>query len=136
MDSDILNHLTADCAFDALALEVFGHQFEHNLCYRNYCEALGKRPSNVSHWHDVPCLPTDAFKHAQVVAFSQEEACRVFTTSGTTTETRGRHWFPSLELYERSILNGWELLGLPVPERPVFLVPPPEEAENSSLSYM
>lgn len=46
--------------FEALALEVFRHQFGRNVPYRNYCEALGRTPAEVTDWKGIPALPTDA----------------------------------------------------------------------------
>lgn len=78
-------------AFDALALEVFAHQWEHNAPYRTYCDALGISPSAVRTWRDMPTYPTDAFKNEVVTSFPADAAVHALMTSGTTSPNqRGR----------------------------------------------
>ena len=48
--------------FAETSLQVFAHQFRENIPYRNYCEALGKTPANVTSWQKIPAVPTDVFK--------------------------------------------------------------------------
>jgi hypothetical protein len=77
--------------FDPLALEIFAYQYENNVPYRHYCEAVRVSPSDVSAWTDVPAYPTDAFKHEIVASFEAEKAVQAIMTSGTTRPNqRGR----------------------------------------------
>jgi hypothetical protein len=78
-------------SFDPLALEIFAYQYEHNVPYRHYCEAVGVVPADVTSWTDVPAYPTDAFKHEIVASFETERAVQAIMTSGTTRPNqRGR----------------------------------------------
>jgi len=105
--------------FAALALEVFAHQFERNIPYRRYCEALGKSPENVASWHDIPAVPTDVFKLPGIAlrCFPEEETTGHFLTSGTTREVKGKHEYRSLDLYEASVQGG---VAVPFGRHPLF----------------
>lgn len=124
--------------FDSLAARVFALQYTHNQPYRSYCRALGVSPAGVARWQDIPAVSTDAFKEAAfpLSVGGHARSRRVFLTSGTTADVRGRHVFPSLALYEASILAMWKTLRLPRPETVVMLTPRPEDAPHSSLSHM
>ena len=130
--------------FNRLSLSVFEFQFEHNRPYANYCRSLDPPclPGDVRHWSQIPAVPTDAFKHFGLRLNTKPgdaaKFAAVFRTSGTTGERnapRGEHGFPSLRLYDASILRAWQDLGLPkLPIR--FLTPAPGDAPDSSLSHM
>jgi len=140
LHDDLLSWLSgagADAAsFDAMARRVFTHQMKRNPCYRRYAEALGRE--EITGWRDIPALPTDAFKlHSHPLrCHPPEETTRVFLTSGTTTEVRGRHEFRTLEIYEASIRHGWQQLALPEIQNPWFLSQAPPHAPHSSLVHM
>ena len=126
-------------SFEDAAAAVFRHQYEHNMPYRRYWDALGVAPPGESfHWRAAPALPTDCFKETTLPprAFPAEEARRVFLTSGTTRDVRGRHEFTTLDLYETSIREGWRQLGLPAITNPWFLSPPATTTPESSLGHM
>ncbi|MCP5535685.1 MAG: hypothetical protein H7A51_05545 [Akkermansiaceae bacterium] len=127
-----------DGAFNALALRVFKHQFDNNTAYQNHCKALGVAPENLTHWHEIPAVTTDAFKFVEcpLVTFPIGQTQKTFLTSGTTSELKGCHHFPSLDLYDRSITASWQELALPRPENSIFLTPEPGHAPHSSLSHM
>jgi hypothetical protein len=87
----------ASDSFDALALEVFAFQRDHNPPYRAYCDRLNQP---VTRWQDIPAVPTSAFKHLPIACFPVAEAVAEFHTSGTTADQAGKHYFPTLELYD------------------------------------
>lgn len=124
--------------FSELSLEVFRHQFSANAAYRNYCEALGKTPDTLTSWREIPAVPTDAFKLPGVAlrGFPESESIGHFLTSGTTTETKGKHEFRDLGLYEASVRGTWQLLGLPEIRRPWFFSQRPADNPHSSLVRM
>jgi hypothetical protein len=124
--------------FAAVALEVFAYQFERNIPYRKYCEALGKTPANIASWREIPAVPTDVFKLPGVAlrCFPESEVTGHFLTSGTTSETKGKHEYRDLELYAASVLGTWQLLGLPEMERPWFFSQRATDAPHSSLVRM
>ena len=127
-------------SFDEAAAAVFRHQYQHNTAYRRYWDARGVAAPGGDgfDWRSAPALPTDCFKEADIPprAFPSGETRRVFLTSGTTREVRGRHEFDSLEPYETSIREGWKQLGLPAIDNPWFLAPPASSTPESSLGHM
>lgn len=127
-----------DETFETLSRRVFQHQYQNNPQYRNYCVSKEVTPENTDHWTQIPALPTDAFKYPDlpIVSFPIGQKKHTFLTSGTTTDRRGAHLFPSLDLYEASIHSAWRGLNLPEMACAVFLTPTAEEAPQSSLSHM
>lgn len=126
-------------SFDEAAAAVIAHQYQHNTAYRRYWEACGiAAPGAAADWRTAPALPTDCFKEtgAPPRAFPAGEVRRVFLTSGTTRDVRGRHEFASLALYETSIREGWRQLGLPAIANPWFVAPPARTTPDSSLGHM
>jgi hypothetical protein len=127
-----------DGDFAGMALEVFARQFAENIPYRNYCEALGRIPENTASWLEIPALPTDVFKlpGAALRCFPESEVSGHFLTSGTTSETKGKHEYRDLDLYAASVLGTWRELGLPELDRPWFFSQRSEDAPHSSLLRM
>ena len=126
-----------DARFDALALELFAYQYEHNEPYRRMCEAFGRPPRAVGSWRDIPPVPAGAFKEARLATFPPSACVRIFRTSGSTTQVRGELHLDTLALYEASLLATFGAY-LCAGDRPRFavLAPPPADAPDSSLSYM
>ena len=106
-----------DAAFTALALELFALQFDHNTAYRKICEARGITPATVSHWKQIPAVPTAAFKEFDITCLPPDERQFVFHSSGTTRQRPSRHFHntESLALYEASLLPWFRCQGV-VPE--------------------
>jgi len=128
----------SDKSFNRMAMSIFTYQFANNLPYQNYCHARSLSPGKISDWQEIPALSTDAFKLEQhpLTVSATAQAERIFLTSGTTGDIQGRHIFPSLHLYEASVLETWQELNLPKPATVVYLTPKPEQAPQSSLSHM
>jgi hypothetical protein len=144
--------------FEALALELFALQFEHNAPYRRLCEAGGARPATVAHWREIPAVPTSAFKEFDVSCLPVADRTAVFHSSGTTGQKPSRHFHnaSSLALYEVSLLRWFEAhfqlrgsdgaSGKTKPGRGdemangkwqmAILTPPPSQAPHSSLVHM
>ena len=127
--------------FEALALELFAFQWERCPPYRRFCEGRGVRPATLSHWQEIPAVPTGAFKELELRSFPAQRSAHVFRTSGTSTSARGALHLDTLELYEASLLPSFARFVLPdlAPgERAPILVlaPSPNEAPDSSLSHM
>jgi hypothetical protein len=126
--------------FDRLARAVFAFQFRHNAPYRAFCLSRGATPESVSHWTEVPAVPTSAFRAVPLVCGDPAEAQVVFRTSGTTagSQRRGEHYVPDLALYHASLRAGFATHLLPDGARlPMLsLIPAPEDLPDSSLSHM
>lgn len=127
--------------FDSLALKVFDFQFHHNLPYHHYCLRQGKTPDIVSHWHEIPAVPTGAFKELSLTCLPGVEPPEaVFLTSGTThgQQKKGRHLVPRLSLYQAAILPHFAAHLLPDQARlrMMILTAPPSLMPHSSLACM
>jgi hypothetical protein len=114
--------------------ELHAFHFRRNAAYRAYCRNLGV-PELVGDWRQIPCVPQDAFKHADLRSFPAEETIKTFRTSGTTGEGFGQHHFRTLGVYEAAVREGWRHAGLP-PGPFLIIAPHPDETPHSSLSHM
>lgn len=130
----------SDARFNGLALAIFRYQHACNAPYRAYCERRGATPESISHWAEIPAVPTDAFKAARLVCGDPADTEAVFRTSGTTAgpARRGQHYFPELGLYNAALRASFRAHLLPEGARlrTISLIPPPRDAPGSSLSHM
>lgn len=148
---------TPDEHFETLALELFTGQFEQNDSYRNFSLRVGVEPGAVRQWHDIPALPTSAFKEFAVSCLPPPERTTEFNSSGTRAHTPSRHFHSakSLHLYEtslrpwfrkhllpdfansrteKSLAKGYDTRGCHM--RILSLTPSKAEAPRSSLAHM
>ncbi|GBC98830.1 hypothetical protein HRbin17_01346 [bacterium HR17] len=129
-----------EAAFNALALQVFAYQVERNTPYRTLCQQRGVTPATVTHWSQIPPVPTHAFKVLPLACEPVEQAQAIFLSSGTTrgATARSRHFVFNLRLYEASVLRWFEPHLLPErrPMPTAILFPPPDELPYSSLGHM
>ena len=123
-----------DDRFNRLALALFEFQHRENISFRRISESCGKSPSNVTHWRDIPPVPTGAFKEARLTCFPPEESRTVFQTSGSTTGSRGRLELDTTRVYEASLLATFGHYLCPdAPIRMAILAPDTRAAPDSSL---
>jgi Acyl-protein synthetase, LuxE len=132
-----------EARFEALALALFAFQFAHCAPYRRFCETRGHMPGSVRTWHEIPAVPTSAFKELSLTSFPRERAKHVFRTSGTTSSVsaRGALLLDTLGVYEASLRTSFARGVLPdlAPGAPVsiqVLAPSTVETPDSSLSHM
>jgi len=130
-----------DARFEAIALELFRFQFEHCAAYRRFCEGRGRTPRTIHAWHEIPPVPTGAFKEVAIRSFPAERCTHVFRTSGTSSELRGELALDTLALYEASLVPSFRLHVLPdlvegARMQLRILTPSAQEAPDSSLSHM
>jgi hypothetical protein len=131
-------------SFNALARQIYQYQFEHNRPYRQFCLTQDKAPEKISRWEEIPALPVTAFASVSVVCQPIENASRIFYSSGTTRGMgatviqRSCHALFDEEIAKAAILSHFKKKILPegAPLRFCILTPSPQEAPNSSLSYM
>ncbi len=128
----------SDGRFNALALAVFAYQYQRNSAYCSFCRNRGVTPATVSHWSEVPAVPTAAFKELAIACFPIEEAVAVYHSSGTTGSTPSKHYLPTLALYEASLKPNFAAHVLPEGEPMPMLIlgPSPRQAPHSSLAHM
>ena len=126
--------------FNDLALRVFRYQCHTNPVYGAFVRRRGVVPGGVTRWEEIPAVPTQAFKSLALVAGDPGRVERVFRTSGTTRgrDRRGEHHVLDLSLYRGSLLPNFRAFLLPEDEPLpcLCLLPSPEEAPDSSLSFM
>ena len=127
-----------DIAFNAMALKLFKYQAQWNLPYQRFCQMRGKTPRTVTHWHDIPSVPINAFKDLDLTCTPPADCERVFMTSGTTRgDVKGRHYHRSLLIYDTSMrLNfAQRLMHQKSKIRMGILFPTTEMMPNSSLAH-
>jgi phenylacetate-coenzyme A ligase PaaK-like adenylate-forming protein len=135
LESRIFN-LKNDASIDSLALDVFRFQYDNNMVYRHFCDALGLTADLVNALEDIPFLPIELFKSHRVVSFRGREK-QVFTSSGTTGSTSSRHMVYDLAVYERSFLESFRMFyGEPSDYCILALLPAYLERRGSSLVHM
>jgi hypothetical protein len=127
----------ADAEFNGMALMLFTLQFEHNPAYRKFCEARGISPEDVTHWTQIPAVPTSAFKELEISCLPSDKRTRVFHSSGTTAQQPSRHFHNagSLAVYEASLL-AWFRFHVQPGGRLLILTPSTADAPHSSLAHM
>jgi hypothetical protein len=128
----------SDAEFDALALRLFAHQHANNAAYRRFCQLRGATPRTVKSWRDIPAVPINAFKEVTLSSTPADSAERVFMTSGTTRgDVKGRHYHPTLAVYDASMTRNFARRFMQGTERlrMAILFPNEEEMPNSSLAH-
>lgn len=127
-----------DDARDALLTDILRFQAREVAPYARLVSARAVDVDGARGPSDFPALPTDVFRHVRVASHPPEEDTRVFRTSGTTSGARGEHFFRTLTLYDRAAraAAARALFAGVTRIRVVCLAPSPEEAPDSSLSYM
>ena len=146
MDPSLLNDLMDfiaadegnDDAFNALALRLFAHQFQHDLPLQRVCQQRARTPRTVRHWREIPAVPIQAFKDLTLSAQAIEQCERVFMTSGTTrADVRGRHFHPHLQVYDLSMRLNFErqVMRGAGPMRVMVFFPNEDLMPHSSLAH-
>jgi hypothetical protein len=126
----------SDEDFNQLALQIFAYQYTHNLPFRKLCQQKGKTIRTVKSWKDIPAVPINAFKEVPLTCTPPEEAERFFMTSGTTMGVKGKHYHPTLQVWNKSMKTYFKKRFMNEQERirMGILFPIEEEMPNSSLA--
>lgn len=124
-------------AFNEQALHLFDYQYRNNRPYQMYCRQKGKTLRSVKSWRDIPAVPINAFKELTLSCGDPDEAEDVFMTSGTTKGIKGKHYHPTLAVYDQSMLSNFKdrVMKEAGKMRIGVLFPTEEEMPNSSLSH-
>ncbi len=122
--------------FNELALDIFRFQYENCEVYREFADALSRKPENVKKLEGIPFIPVEFYKSREVIC-SGMKPVREFRSSGTSGSIPGRHLLADPLLYDSSLLKGF-LYAYGDPARYTFLslTPLPGENPHSSLIYM
>lgn len=123
--------------FNDLALYLFAYQYKNNLPYQAYCLQQGRTPRTVKMWSQIPSVPINAFKEVTLSSKDPNEAERIFMTSGTTQGIQGKHYHPTLYVYDQSMKVNFQKHFIKGSEkiRMGILFPTEEEMPNSSLAH-
>ena len=122
--------------FNELALELFHFQANNNNVYQSYLDHLKINPNNIEHIEQIPCLPIDFFKQNNIKSI-QKDTNDYFMSSGTTQQTRSKHYIYDYSLYENSIKTTFEKqFGSIQNYNIIALVPDFNSNPHSSLAYM
>lgn len=122
--------------FNAIALEVYAYQKEHNPIYRKYIASLNRMDTSVNHYKDIPFLPIQFFK-TQRVATLDIHPVITFSSSGTTGMVNSQHHVFDLSWYEQSFRKAFTAFYDPVEDIAIIaLLPSYLERNGSSLIYM
>lgn len=136
IDTNAIFNIKTQQEFNALALDIFKHQFRNNKVYRSFCDLLYKHPSEVKTIQDIPFLPIQFFKTHNVLS-SQKPVQATFTSSGTTGTITSKHLVTDLNIYVTSFKKGFETFYGAIEDYVILaLLPSYLEREGSSLIYM
>ncbi len=120
--------------FNKIALEVFDFQYNNIPLYHSFVEGLNK--NKPEHYSEIPFLPISFFKTHKIGKENMSENI-LFMSSGTTGQTRSKHFVEDVFLYEESFEKAYKLLvGEPKNQVILALLPNYLEQGNSSLVYM
>ncbi|QQX77329.1 MULTISPECIES: acyl transferase [Aequorivita] len=135
LENEIFKIKTAT-EFQRLAIEVFRFQYENVRVYRNFCNLLNIKVSDVKTIKDIPFLPIQFFKSHKIIAENISEET-IFTSSGTSGSITSKHHIANLKIYETSFLKAFEMqYGNPSNFVILALLPSYLEREGSSLIFM
>ncbi len=131
---------TDDAGFNELALQQFAFQYCENEVYHSLCQVRGVSPDGVSHWSEIPAIPTQAFKENIIASFPLEETELALLTSGTTNpDARGKIYRDknSLEIIKKcNYMLTKEFIFPDVARmRMLLLVPSPKVAPGMPMAY-
>lgn len=122
--------------FEETALKLFKYQYDRNSVYRSYVDYLRLVPEEVVSLEKIPFLPISFFKTQKIIS-SPSPVIQKFESSGTTGSVNSKHYLIDTEIYEESLLKGFELaFGKPQDYCFVALLPNYLERQHSSLIYM
>lgn len=135
LEKKIFN-INSEDGFNAVALEIFRHQYEQNNIYRKYASLFCKDSKTINNYLDIPFLPLDFFKTEKIIcggALPQQ----IFKSSGTTGSGESAHYVCDLSLYEKSAVRSFEMFYGQLKEFAVLaLLPGYLERKESSLVWM
>ena len=128
---DIKNQLE----FKKQCLDIYNFQYENNMVYQNYCNMICEDPTDVNEINKIPFLPISFFKTKKILSTDNFE--KVFYSSGTTTNSRSKHFISSLKLYQKSFINNFKLNYSDITQYTILaLLPNYYDNKDSSLIYM
>ncbi|HET6527175.1 MAG TPA: hypothetical protein VFG39_00345, partial [Balneolaceae bacterium] len=106
---------TSEVSFQEKAQKIFEYQFENNLVYRRYCQAL-KGTNSISEilkqvQNDkggFPLLPIRAFQDAEITTQPGKKPDLIFKSSGTSRMQSSAHRVMDASMYKKSLFKGFQ----------------------------
>ncbi len=122
-------------SFNKYCLDIYHFQYRNNLVYKKFCNMICENPMNINEITKIPFLPISFFKTKKILSVDKFE--KVFYSSGTTTNSKSKHFISDIKLYEESFIKNFknnygELNKYTI----IALLPNYCENESSSLIYM
>jgi phenylacetate-coenzyme A ligase PaaK-like adenylate-forming protein len=128
--------IETEADFEKTALQEFNLQALYNPIYKAYLNYLRIAPGSVYCLEQIPCLPITFFRTQKVITGNEEPAL-FFSSSGTTASETSKHYVARPELYNQSLLKGFQkFFGDPAQYCILALLPSYLERQGSSLVYM
>lgn len=125
-----------DNDFNKLAIEAFNYQYKNIHLYQEFCNHINIKPSQITHYLQIPYLPIEFFKSHKVIT-SNTNPQITFTSSGTTGTQTSKHHVLDINLYEFSFLKAFECFFGNIKDYCILaLLPSYLERGGSSLVYM
>lgn len=127
-----------DAEFGRRALTLFKLQFPAIEPLASVARSRNIDPQQLDDWNRIPALPAAMFKEFELTVLPPERRTNVFLSSGTTEQTRSRHFHctESMRLYETSLRTWFDHNVSTQGVSFVSLTPPAKEVPNSSLAHM
>ncbi len=122
--------------FNNLAIEAFRFQSSENLVYKQFLQLNKVDINKISNYKEIPFLPIEFFKN-HIISCFREVPKYYFESSGTTSINKSKHFFNSIELYERSFSSGFEFFMGNIQDYIILaLLPNYKDQKHSSLIHM
>lgn len=121
---------------EQMCFDVFKYQYNHNLLYKSFCEALTRSPANVHEIEKIPFLPISLFKTHTVIS-GERRSSVFFESSGTTGQVTSKHHNVDTDFYEANFTETFvRFYGDPAQYCIIGLLPSYLERSHSSLVHM
>lgn len=128
--------LTTSKNFEKSALALFQFQARNVKVYHDYLRYLACDIEQVKTIDNIPFLPIHFFKTHQIIAENQQAEC-YFLSSGTSLQSRSKHFIANISLYEKSFIESFKHFYGNFENYCIqALLPSYLENEHSSLIYM
>lgn len=126
-DNDTFNHV---------ALSIFRYQYENIRPFGAFCDMLHVSPDTITHFKQIPCLPTQAFQKHKLHDNVAKEIL-VFRSSSTTGQIPSVHIVNDAGMYTESFIRGFtDAYPTWMDAHFYALLPGYLERSDSSLVYM
>lgn len=120
--------------FEEQALSVFRYQAQHNPLYREYLACLRVNVASIDSLYRIPFLPISFFKSHEVKTGTFPNQV-VYQSSGTTSQSRSKHYLPGDDFYKAHARRIFESFYGPLTDH-VFLALLPSYLEQGQSSLV